>query len=355
MKSLLSTLNKRLQSLPDDKYTIDFVKSSLKNSSPLKNFQVEINDLLSHFAWNVQIEYFTEIRDALKNNNQLETVTVTPKDNDLDESKFFVEDAIDEVLEELQKRIDDEGYESNINTVNDIHIENAVYKNWKDVLTTVTKNTLEKAIDSVFIEPSISVILNYISSSRNSNMPPSEAQLSFNNEDKSLKQALLEYKSTNQSKRKTQFLMNELHSIIHEALTISDVNQSKLILKTAIRYGYPLPISAAKIIATAMNTFLASSKIYQSGITLEIRDGAGQVTVQHQIGSGKAKLNMQHFHGSIFLCQNDYHIYAGMSNQTTEQGDDAFLYEAFVEHMIDSRSKFPKQAETLREGILKEL
>ena len=339
-----------------DKYTIDFVKSSLGNSSALKNLQVEINELLNFSGWLLQVEYFARIHDAVKNNKPLKTVTLASEIGLPYKYQFFFEDSIDEILEEFQKRIDDEGYESDTTTrsdaSNDVLIEAIEYKNWKDIFTAVTKHVIQKSIDSTLIEPSISIILNYLSSLRDANMPPSEAQRNFNDEDKSVKQALIEYRASNQSKQKSQFLMNELNRIIHEVLTNSDANRSKAILKIAIRYGYPLPISAAKTVVTAMDIFLTKSGIYQAGITLKIVDNTQRVIAQHKIRDGKGKLVMQHFNGSIFLCQNDYRAYVGLSNQATEQTGDAFFYEAFTGYLKHLRPKFPKQAETLRDGIL---
>jgi hypothetical protein len=52
----------------------------------------------------------------------------------------------------------------------------------------------ERLVDSALIEKTISVILGYTSSLRDVNLDPSEAMLVFNQEDKSLKQALMKFK-----------------------------------------------------------------------------------------------------------------------------------------------------------------
>ena len=139
-----------------------------------------------------------------------------------DEFKFFIAEAMDEVLEELEKRSDDQGYESNSEENSDSSIDILLrhegYKGWKDALTASIVKLIEISTDSMLIEPSINIILNYLSSVREMNVPTSATQLSFNEEDKRLKQAQIEYKSSSESKRKTQFLMNELYTIIQQVV-----------------------------------------------------------------------------------------------------------------------------------------
>ncbi|CAF1664350.1 unnamed protein product [Rotaria magnacalcarata] len=350
VKSLMSTCQKKLQQLSKDKYTVEFVKSSLKKSFALNNLESEISNLLNFYAWNKQTFYFKTIRTAFKNNTPLNKTNFLSAEGIPIELQFFIDDGIDQILEDFQKRIDDEGYESDSHD-NEILIDSANYENWKDAFEAVVIKLIQNAVDSVFIEKTISVILSYIAGLRDANMPPSEAEISFNQEDKSLKLALVEYKSSNQSKRKAQFLMTELHSIISKNV---DICINKDIIKTAIKYGYPLPLSSATLIVTVMDRFLTESKIYSAGINLIITDHENHDLVKFKTKDGKAKLQMRHFNGSVFLCQSDYRACIGMSDQMYEEVDEAFFYEAFIGYMKNLHSKFPRQAETLREGILKE-
>ena len=61
----------------------------------------------------MQIACFANIRRTIENNQSLESVRVQLIDRLPDEFKFFIAEAMGEVLEELEKRSDDQGYESN--------------------------------------------------------------------------------------------------------------------------------------------------------------------------------------------------------------------------------------------------
>lgn len=360
MKSLASTLDKLIQRLSKDKYTIDFVKSALKNSFAWKNFESEVNSLLNYYAWSAQIWYFKTIQTAFENNTSFTNINFDCSQEISSEHQFFVEDGINQIFEEFEKQTNDDGYESDAandftGTINDIFKENIQYADWIDVLTVTCTNLMKKSIDSNFVEPTISIVLSYITSLRDANMPPSEAQLSFIQEDKNLKQALVEYKLSNQSKSKTQFLMMELYSIIHQVIKIDDFDQTRIVLKTAVKYGYPIPLSVVRIMLAAMHRFITKTDIYKAGILLTISDDQKRTVVQLKTADGKAKMEMRHIDGVVFLCRNDYCAYKGILNQTNEEIDNAFFYEAFIGYMKNLHSKFPKQAETLREGILNEL
>jgi hypothetical protein len=356
IKSFESIVNQKLSSLSKDKYTIEFIKSSLKSSFALENLESEIRNLLNFYAWKTQILYFKIIQASIGKNVPLKNVIFEPVKGLPRELQFFIEDGIDQILEDFQRRIDDQGYQSDENaTMNDILIDFVKCENWKDVFKAVTMKLTQKAIDSVFIEKTISIILSYIASLRDANTPPSEAQISFNQEDKNLKQALVEYKSNNQSKRKAQFLMTELHSIISKAINSGDVRPNIGIVRMAIKYGYPLPLSCATLIATAIDQFLTKSELYSAGIFLEITDDDKRVHVQFKTKNGQAKLRMRQFNGSVFLCQSDYRAFVGMADQMYEEVDQAFFYEALTGYLKYLHFKFPRQAETLRDGVLKEL
>lgn len=88
-----------------------------------------------------------------------------------------------------------------------------------------------KAIEFTFVQKSVSVLLSYMASKRDEDLDPSEAQFGFSQEDKQLKQALMEYSSANQSKQKTQFLLTELHLITKQLADVR-VNTGNLIKRT---------------------------------------------------------------------------------------------------------------------------
>lgn len=124
------------------------------------------------------------------------------------------------------------------------------------------------------------------------------------------------------------------------------------IIRHAIKYGYPLPLSSANLVANAFERFLRESKIYSAGIDLLVQDDNGKVAVAHKVGGGKAKVHIRHFNGSVFICQSDYRASISMSDHMHEEVDSAFFYEAFVSHMKNLKEAFPNQAETLRAGLL---
>ncbi|CAF1524510.1 unnamed protein product [Adineta ricciae] len=357
----MSTVQAKLQPLSNDKYTIEFVKSSLNKSFAVKDLESEINSLINFFAWKKQILYFQTIQAAFRTETSLEKIQFSPVEGVPKEIQFFVVDGVDQVLEDLQKRMTDEGYKSEDND-NEIFIDSGEYRNWKDILQAVIQKFVANAVNSMFISKTISIILNYIASLRDVTTPSSEAELNFNQDDKNLKQALLEYKATNQSKRKTQFLISELHSIIDKVVTNGDPRQHKKILQTAIKYGYPLPLSAAPFIAIAMDKYLTKSGIYKAGIDLQIKDNEGKFLVEFKTrreetysnNLNKGKVYMRQFNGSVFLCQSDYRACIGMLDQMHDEVDQSFFYEAFTGYLKNSL-KFPRQAESLREGILEEI
>ena len=263
MKSLISICSEKLRHSSKDKYTVAFVKCVLQNSFSLKDLENEVNNSLNLFAWQTQIAYFNLIQDAVQNNASLKNITFPFAKELLTEFQFFIEDAIDKILEEFENLADDKGYQIDVQSVKidelkDIFTEVIEYDNWKNVFEASSTKLIQKAVDFFFVEQTTSTILAYIHSLRNVNLPSSESELDFTLHDKSLKQALTEYNSANQSKQKTQFLMTELHSIIHKVIAFGDVNNN--ILKTAVKFGYPLPLSAAKIIAIAIDNFLTKSK-----------------------------------------------------------------------------------------------
>ncbi|CAF1651097.1 unnamed protein product [Rotaria magnacalcarata] len=176
-------------------------------------------------TWTIQVPYFKIIETALKRNLPLNNDNL-PTPTDLsEENRLLVEDAFDEIFEYFEKRNDDKGYES-VDKMNDLFIENIdECNNWKDVITIAFTKFVTKSVDSVFIEPTIYVILNFITSLRDENLPPSKVEMKFNQEDKSLKQALAEYKSNNEMKRKAQFLVTELYSIIQKTIGLGDLNK----------------------------------------------------------------------------------------------------------------------------------
>ena len=156
--------------------------------------------------------------------------------------------------------------------------------------------------------------------------------------------------------------MSELYWIIDKVVTNGDTHQHKKILQTAIKYGYPLPLSAAPFIAIAMDNYLTKSEIYTSGIDLQIKDNEGKVLVEfktrkediHKKSLNKGKVYMRQFNGSVFLCQSDYRACIGMLDQMHDEFDQAFFYEAFTGYLKNCL-KFPRQAESLRQGILEEI
>lgn len=356
MKSLLLCLDKKLKALPENVYTVNLIKSVLKNCTVWKNLQNELIQSLHLYARLMQIACFANIRRAIENNQSLESIRVQPIDGLPEEFKFFIAEAMDEILEELGKRSDDQGYESdsevNSGPAIDILLRHEGYKGWKDAMTASIGKLIEISTDSMLIEPSINIILNYLSSVREINVPPSATQLAFNEEDKSLKQALIEYKSSNESKRKTQFLMSELYTIIQQAVDCTITNRDVDIMKCAIRYGYPIPISAARFLINLIDAFLTHKNIYSAGIELKIVDDSQNLLFKYQIKDGKARMQLKQFDGFIFLCQTDYRNYASIANQTIDEVENIFCYEAFVGHMKHLRKNFPKQAETLRAGCL---
>jgi hypothetical protein len=357
--------DKKLEQLPNNKYSIDFVKSYLKTTDALNSFnsfENELKNLLNFYAWDKQILYFKQIKASFKTQESiLDRVNLIKIEGIPLDMQFYIEDAIDQIFQELQNRFDDEGYESESseNKANEMQlcsmIESLQSNSWKGALKELFISLAKKEINLVFIDKTIAIVLGYIASLRDTNMAQSEAQLNFTQEDKSLKQALLEYSSSNQLQQKTQFLMGELHFVTRTLIDCGDINEHKKIIKNSIRYGYPLPISSASIIILAFHNFLNRSKVYSGGIEVEITDDNNNAVAKHKVDEGKAKFAIQHFNGLIFVCQSDYRASIGMSDKIYDEVDNAFFYEGFILKMKYLKNHFPKKAETLREGLLKEI
>ena len=353
--SLKSTFTKKLDALPNDEYSVNFLELNARPSLAFKNLEIEIKDLLNFFAWEIQVLYFKQIQTAFQENTSLNNLNYQSAEQLPADIQFFIEDAFDEVIEEFKNIAHDQGDESNKNDiVGPITAKAIKYENSKHAFKTVIDKLVQDAVDSVFVERTISVILGYIASVQDANLPPSEAEVEFKNEDKSLKEALSEYNSNNQSKRKNQFLTTELHVIIQQIINNDQLNKG--VIKTAIKYGYPLPISVAKIVATTIDNYLTKNEFDKSGILLEISDDNENVLVRYLTKTDAcAKIRMRQLNGIVFFCQADYNRYVGMSDQAIEEVKNIFIYEALVGCLKDLRSELPRQAETLREGILLEL
>ena len=339
MHSLVNLFNTKLESLPNEKYKVNFVKEFLIKSHAIKTLQFEMNNVLNFKAWNEQIFHFRQIKDSFLKRQS---------DESIDQVLFYVEDAIDQLFEELENQADDdEAYVSE---------EENDDKNtlWKDIVRTMYIDMAKQAVDFIFVEKTIAVLLDYTASVRDANNePPSEAQLNFTQEDKQLKQALLNYRVSNQLKQKAYFLEAELHSISKELL--NGANKNIELVKHVIKYGYPIPLTKASMIADIFDRFLIKSNIYGAGIELTIEDDQKNIVLKKKIKDGKAKLILKHFNGSVFLCQADHRASIGMSSDKPSEEYNAYFYEAFVSKMSFLKEKFPKKAETLRDGLLKEI
>lgn len=272
--------------------------------------------------------------------------------------QFYVSDALDQILDELRNRAEDAAHESdfgeNIDNETELSLSNQKsYQNWIEFMKDVLESLTYRTVDSLFIEKTISIILSCMATMRNQNTPPSEAEFSFSQADKQLKQSVFKYNVSNQTKQNSKFLNAEFYSIVKQIVNFADVKSQIQLVQHAIKYGQPLPLASAAIVTVAFDKFLQSSSIYSSGLHVQVKDKVGTVLASY--GNGKAKLGINEFNGYVYICQTDYRASIGMRDQMNEEVDSAFFYEAFVSFKKYLRCKFPKKAESLREGLLKEL
>jgi hypothetical protein len=370
-KSLLKGFLKKLEQLPEDKYSVDFIKSYLEMTTVFNSIESELNNLLNFFSWNKQILYFKSIKASFQNKKPLlDQVLLVPIDGIEEDMKFFVDDSFDKIFIELQNRMNDNSKANELNeTKNKIigYIDNVIitsssHSNWKELLEIVVSEIVKKAIDGMFIEKTISILLNYTASLYDTNMAASEAQFSFSQEDRLVKEAILEYNTSNKKKQKTQFLILELHSIMKKLIDYNinyDTNKARKTIINALKYGYPLPVSSAKLVFHAFHKFLFRSGIYKSGINIKMINDCGlrktNFEEEFKFGDFGAKFQMKDFNGLFFICEADYHSSIGVVNYYAHsEVDKACLYEAFTSKMKHLKKQFTYQAETLREGLLKE-
>jgi hypothetical protein len=360
-QSFKLALEKKIKDIPDNKYSLDIFNSFVKTSSTFSVLQSELINLLGYYAWTKQIMYFRKIKAWFDNKRPLSDAEVQiPIEKIPLEMMFFVEDAIDQILDDLKYRLDETTCKSNDTkdneTINDVlsNFDHSMHHNWKGALREEYETVVNKTIEISFISKTISIVLEYIVSLRNPNESLFEVQLEFLQEDKQLKQALLDYNCSNILMGKTQFLIEELHVLTSNLVDIGSDMQKHELIRHSIKYGYPLPLSAVKKVADAFNCYLKRSKIYSSGLELIITDDKKNIALSYKIEEGKAKIFMRHFNGLVFLCQADYRRSLGIADKMSEEVDNAFYYEAFIAHLKHLKKNFPKQAESLRAGLLQE-
>jgi hypothetical protein len=365
--SLMTVLTRKLETLTESEYTPDLFKTVIKTTLAVSNLQSELNTLLNNHAWNAQIFYYKRIKACFDNDVPLSYDALQIPIEGLNEATlFFVDDAIDQILSDLLSQSKNTGHKSNADECVDkglsCLVDSLKCQNWKDAFIIVYEELVRKSIQFAFIEKMVSVVFAYMASMRNKNLDPSSIQLEYNQEDKRIKQTIMECSATDESKCKSQYLTGELHritvSLISNSIILGiEMQQTRTLVSHAIKYGYPLPLSSAKLLVEILDGFLKRSNIYSGGIDLSISAGDENnlTVVTCKIGDGKAKVNMRHFGGSVFICQLDYRASIGMSNRMHSEVDNAFVYEALVYYLKHIRTKFPKQAESLREGLLNEI
>uniref|UniRef100_A0AC35GU98 Uncharacterized protein n=1 Tax=Panagrolaimus sp. PS1159 TaxID=55785 RepID=A0AC35GU98_9BILA len=226
------------------------------------------------------------------------------------------------------------------------------HKTLKDILLESIADSIQKS----YISPTISIISSYYSSLKDEQLPPSSSDAYFDHHDKDLKQALADYNQTNQSKKRSEFLTKDFLETIHQCLQVKPLNID--LLKTIIKYGYPLPISVSQKIAKTIHEYLLKSKIYSAGISLEVFDEAisDKKLICQKYGEGKARLNLRPLSGHLFICQADYHSYIGMLDASeVDDTEKAYFYERLLGFLKHLKKHFPKQGDSLREILLKNM
>lgn len=319
--------------------------------------------VLRFYAWTKQILYFQHIQACLRTE---QPVSLSHKSIQIEglpaDMQFFVDEALDQLLDDLRAHEDkyDEAYESEQSgddreTDYDVLLDTTA-NTWKAALLAVYVNVAIKCVELGFVETTTSVVLTYMNSMRigAANIDPSEAAFEFGQEDKQLKQALVEYVSSSRSKQKSQFLTAQMHRTCLE-LVASDPTVNRRLVQHAIRYGYPLHMSAAKLIAQALDALLRRYNISNWGVDLKVQDESGKSLIEHKVRDGFVKVHIRQFGEAVFICQADYRASIGMSDQMNEEVDTVFVYESLLAHQKHLKSRFSKQAETLRAGLLKEL
>uniref|UniRef100_A0A914YM90 Uncharacterized protein n=1 Tax=Panagrolaimus superbus TaxID=310955 RepID=A0A914YM90_9BILA len=203
------------------------------------------------------------------------------------------------------------------------------------------------------MDPSICIILAYYSSLQNQSLPSTSLEESINEKDKELKQALSEYTENNKTMQKSKFLSEEFIQIIHKCLETDPLNEN--LLKSVIKYGYPLPVSVAPKIIDIINHWIISEKINDSGISLQVLDINNNNKHSKEYGNGEIKISVHPFNDQLFICQSDFYFNAGISASDAATSDNtlkAYFYEGIIEQLKFLKSKFPKQGESFREILL---
>lgn len=100
--------------MPDDCFAVKSFRTFVESSSAYSALQSELSNLLNFAAWRIQIAYFNEIKRSFENEQPLIDAInkVTIQHAMLDKMLFFVEDAIDQILDDLKERFEDEAYVS---------------------------------------------------------------------------------------------------------------------------------------------------------------------------------------------------------------------------------------------------
>ena len=215
----------------------------------------------------------------------------------------------------------------------------------------ILQQKLRTLVDSVFVDPTIKLTSAFLESCRN--RPQLATMFAFSKEDIALKKAFSDFNVSTQNQKNAEFLLHQLHKAVNNMLTYNPDNRE--LLRFAIKFGFPLPLAAAKPIASAVHSIFTDNQ-YGTGFWLSVfaedadfEKDAPILKFATKI-TGKLKVNLRCINDQLFLCRADFIKYCD-----SDDINGCYFYESLMATMKHLRKCFPKHEVSFRELLIKNI
>uniref|UniRef100_A0AC34F413 Chloroplast protein-transporting ATPase n=1 Tax=Panagrolaimus sp. ES5 TaxID=591445 RepID=A0AC34F413_9BILA len=328
----------------------DDLNEILQTSLSIIRVKTEITEHLATFSNLTKVLFYQLIKEfAVKENQNMSQLSVSSLQLIGKYDYSLILEAVIGLCNEVKENLDN----------NNLSLDGDNLVNVSEAVTVSTKKLVDSLALSIYVEPSMKLISVYLLECRK---PPQLASMaSFSANDVNLKKILTDFNDSNNSKKNSKALKEATFKLIQNLL--EKFPNDKSIYRFAFKYGYPLPLKSAEMIAMAIhNTLCADHKpkvSYKSGVTLKIFDQiqTDNITSETPLFTFKtastAKMNVQigHVNHQLFLSQHDFEAYFG--DKSTEDSNIAFFYEGLIKALPMVKGYFPRYHESFRESLIK--
>jgi hypothetical protein len=317
------------------------VQAVLESSQAIRKLKNEATEHLVVLANISKVVFFQLIKHyVIQQNANLATLSLgelglSQVPNNFDRLAESIKMACEEIQEDIQDNKSNASSSENLVTL----VQGAL------------QEKLKALVNSVFVDPTIKLTSAFLESCRN--RPQLATMSAFKNEDTALKRAIFDFNVSTHNKKSTEFLLDQLRKTVIDMLTSNP--DDKELLRFAIKFGFPLPLAAAKPIADAAHSIFAQNK-YGTGFWVLIFAKDADVAKDKPIlkfatkNTAKMEVQLRCDNNQFFLCRADFIKYSGDDNINGR-----FFYESLMEKMRHLRGCFPKHEISFRELIIQNI